>query len=367
MCHHAVAQGNVGIPDRRVHVAETVDRPDAHVALSPDDVVVVRQSRLWRNGGFALLAVVFVAVIVYGVTRKTVGGVAIAVVFGCILVVLVVLGFVLARNDASIEVSTDRVRYVGMLMRPQPEMNREQGADLLLYKHRTERHTSRELTLEQVATSVAWTLPFFTRRALRAACTSRGWHVESRWLRDRRAFGRRVTGDGLGVETAPGVPVTEAVDDPKAPVAAPSDVVVVNQSHSKRDSLFGSLAALLLLVLVDDFNGPGSTGDLISGAVFTGVLLVIVIIGWWRVVRRESRIEVSADRLRFVGRSSRRHPDLMHDQGVDLVMRQRLALKLKQVDTSVTWSIWFYSRSNVAAACTSRGWQVQKRRRSPRR
>lgn len=93
----------------------------------------------------------------------------------------------------------------------------------------TERNaTSRELTLEQVATSVAWTLPFFTRRALRAACTSRGWHVESRWPRDRRAFGRRVTGDGLSVETAPGAPVTEAVDDPKAPVAPPSDVVVVN-------------------------------------------------------------------------------------------------------------------------------------------
>jgi hypothetical protein len=54
-------------------------------------------------------------------------------------------------------------------------------------------------------------------------------HVESRWPRDRRAFGRRVTGDGLSVETAHGASVTEAVDDPKAPVALPSDVVVVNQ------------------------------------------------------------------------------------------------------------------------------------------
>jgi hypothetical protein len=225
------------------------------------------------------------------------------------------------------------LRYVGTLMRPRPEMNREQGADLQLYKHRTERNTSRELTLEQVATSVTWTLPFFTRRPVRAAWMSRGWHVESRWLRDRRAFGRRVTGDGLSVETAPRAPVMEAVDDQKAPVAPLSDVVVVNQSHSKRDSLFGGLAALLVLVLVDDFDDPGSTGDLISGAVFTGVLLVIVIIAWclvpgawclvpgawclvpgawclvpgaWcLVVRRESRIEVSADRLRFVGKSSR--------------------------------------------------------------
>src|SRR5215475_906568 len=200
----------VASPIGGVHVAETAEAPDAQLAPPPTGPIIVRQSRLLRDGGFALAVVGLGLFIAYFVSKKTVGGITIGVVLSFSLVMAVVLGIRLARNDVRLEVYADRLRYVGRFFPRQAEMRREDGADLLLYRSRRERNSSRFLTLEQLATSLTWSLPYFTRRAVIAACTSLGWRVESRssWYRPGSVW--RATADRLGARTASGVSVTQA-------------------------------------------------------------------------------------------------------------------------------------------------------------
>ena len=165
---------------RRATVAQTADDPDARVARRLAGVVVIRQNRLLRDGGFAI--VVLAAVIVYSFTRQMDGG----VLLGLCLVVAVVAWWVIARSEIRIEVSAERLRQLVGTVGLGPGMIREQGADLLLYKRPTD--GSYTLTLEQVATSATWSLHYVTRRSVTAACTSRGWHIENRWCRERRGF-----------------------------------------------------------------------------------------------------------------------------------------------------------------------------------
>src|SRR5262249_36626611 len=134
----------------------------------------------------------------------------------------------------------------------------------------------------------------------------------------------RATADRLGARTASGVSVTQAVGDSHARVGQPpSGIVVVRQSQSLRDGSLGGLTALLALALFDDLRDPGTNSDRLDAGVFIGLLVVAAAVGWWRALRRKSRVEVSPDRLRFVGNSSRPHPDLIRDQGDELVMYRR--------------------------------------------
>src|SRR5262245_54638045 len=306
-------------------VAEAVDGPAARVAPGPGGIVVITPSRLRREGSFVIFGIGYPALLVFGASGLTIGGRVIAGVFGALgLVVLAFVWWVEVHLATRIEVSADRARLLTRRGPLGPDLIREHGPDLLLYRQRIEGQSSPSLTLAQVATSVTWKVRYFSRRAIADACTSCGWHVESRSRRDRRAFGRRVAGTVPGMGTVLGAVATEVVHAPNARFGPPtSDVTVVTQSHAQRDTFFIAGASLLGLALVNDLFGPGTIGDRVSGAVFFGVLIVGLVIGWSRTAHRKSRIEVSAARLRFVGKSSRPYPDLIRDQGADLVMYPR--------------------------------------------
>ena len=351
----------------RARASDALHDANARVGPPRSDVVVVNQSHTQRDAIFTGLTVL-VALGLFnnfrgpGTTGDRVSG---AVFFGVLIVVVVIGWWRTARRASRIEVSAERLRFLGKSSRPHPDLIRDQGADLVMYPSR-----AYLLMVEQPATSVTWPLPFYTGPEVAAACTSCGWHVENRRRRDRRAFERRVTGTAIDVGTVPGAAVTEAVGDANVRVAAPpSDVVMVKQGHAQRDAVYGVLTALFGFALIDDgLLEPLTTSDRVTGVIVFGALLVVVVIGWWWAVRRHSRIEVSAERLRFVARSSRPRPDLIRDQGADLVMYTRRVhtLTLEQVATSLTWRLPHYTRSDVVSACASRGWNVANRRRRRR-
>jgi hypothetical protein len=158
-------------------MCEKVQDPDGATAPQPADVLVVNQSLAQRNIGFGFILAVCVAAIVRGIPGATTtsGAVAVGVIFGAILLVFL-RGWVRSlRHPSTIEVSKERIRYVSGPNERRADLIRDRGSALVIYVRLTGRFAT--MMLEQTATSVAWSLPYFTRKAITTACEARGWQV----------------------------------------------------------------------------------------------------------------------------------------------------------------------------------------------
>ena len=147
------------------------------IMTEPDvtqDVVVVRESRLQRDGVYGFLTLAFIAALVRGVLGATTSGgtVGAGVVFG-VLIVVVVAGWVRAiRSPDRLEVSASLIRYVPASGAPR-QVSRQGGDELRFVTKRAGRLAFPSLF--QSATATTLPLRWFTHAAVRTACESKGW------------------------------------------------------------------------------------------------------------------------------------------------------------------------------------------------
>lgn len=141
-------------------------------------------------------------------------------------------------------------------------------------------------------------------------------------------------------------------------------VSVVRPSRAQRDGL----AALLLLAfgfaLVRGLIGAETTiGRVAVGVIFGGVVLMILA-GWLRLVRRPDLLEVSDEEIRYAPSSGREHPIIPRDHGETLRFVARSAgrlsfLALSQPGSGTMLALHLFSRKSVQAACEAHGWRFE--------
>lgn len=146
----------------------------------PGEVIVVRPSRLGRDGMFAAIDAVLVLILVRvwtGSPDSTVTVTVMSVVFGGLLVLVTVIWWLLRRHPARIEVSTDRMRYVNDRQPAvsDPDFVRADGDELRFTTQVSGK--SSMMVLTQTATGIAWKLPFFSQKSIVAAAQQRQWRV----------------------------------------------------------------------------------------------------------------------------------------------------------------------------------------------
>src|ERR1700722_7305955 len=150
---------------------------------SPEDcgVLVVRESRVQRDGLFGFLSVAFAVALARALAHSR-APVVLVVLFSALVAFVLATWWFMRRHPDRLEVSADRIRYVttatNRARTARPDFVRAEGGEVRfgirsgggLYRYRT-------LVLTQVATSHTWELRFFTRKPIATACQQRGWRV----------------------------------------------------------------------------------------------------------------------------------------------------------------------------------------------
>jgi cytochrome c biogenesis protein CcdA len=125
---------------------------------------------------FGFLTVAMAAALIRGVigAQTTTGRVAVAVIFGVLLVVFLTGWVVSARRPAHLEITEDTIRYVtrnGQVT----ALSRQQGDQLRFTTRRAGRIWTLGLSVVPGPGPVLTPLNFFSRKAVRQACQARGW------------------------------------------------------------------------------------------------------------------------------------------------------------------------------------------------
>jgi hypothetical protein len=153
----------------------------AGAAGEPDrsaDVIVVRQSKVQRDGLLGGLVTLFIAAFAGGaLSAATTGGRIAAAVFGGIVVAVLVLGWIrTVRNSCHLEISDRSVTAVGARFQP-ITLSREGGNDLRFITTGSARYRSRGLIAAGSSTVIP--LPYFSLREIRRQCAARGWQFQN--------------------------------------------------------------------------------------------------------------------------------------------------------------------------------------------
>jgi hypothetical protein len=149
-------------------------------AINPDSgATVVRESRAQISTLLGLLTVACVAALARGVpgAQTAAGRLAVAVVFGDLLVILVVGWIVMLRRPGRLEITEDTIRYVqrnGQVS----TLSRRPGDELRWVKQLRGRIWRLELTVP--GTDAVMLLGTFSRKTVQQACLARGWRFDDR-------------------------------------------------------------------------------------------------------------------------------------------------------------------------------------------
>ena len=164
---------------RLIYIAQRAQKYDSHMGAANADsrATIVRESRAQLRALFGFLTLVCAAALARGVpgAQTTAGRVAVAVVFGGLLVVLVVGWIVTIRRPRRLEITEGAVRYVqrnGQVA----TLSRQQGDELRWVKQLRGRTWRLGLTI--VGTDTIMLLGTFSRKAVRQACLARGWRFD---------------------------------------------------------------------------------------------------------------------------------------------------------------------------------------------
>ena len=142
------------------------------------DAVVVRQSRLQRDGLFTALLAVFALAFARGFTgAQTAGGrVAVTVFVGVVAALLAWLWIRSVRRPCHLEISGRAITCVGA--RDQPiTLSRRSGDELRVVSLGSGRYRSRGLTIPGAGTVIP--LSFFSLGEVRRQCVASGWRFTS--------------------------------------------------------------------------------------------------------------------------------------------------------------------------------------------
>ena len=145
-------------------------------ATDPAAIVVTDRPQIGILYAFLSLAVA--VVLARGVVgaHTAAGRVAIAVIFGILLVVFIAAWIAAIRRPARVEVTKDAIRYVqrnGQVS----SLSRQLGDELgFVQTRRGPRIWTLGLTI--TGTDAVITLGYFSRHAIREACRARGWRFD---------------------------------------------------------------------------------------------------------------------------------------------------------------------------------------------
>jgi hypothetical protein len=153
---------------------------------APDPgAIVVSESRSQIGILFGFLSLAFAVALARGVIdgESTSGRVAVAVIFGILVLICVRAWIMMIRRPARLEVAGDVIRYVprnGQVS----TLSRQQGDELrFVQRRRGARIWTIELTIGGSGTGIV--LGFFSRNAVRQACLVRGWRFDGQIGRGR--------------------------------------------------------------------------------------------------------------------------------------------------------------------------------------
>jgi hypothetical protein len=154
---------------------------------APDPgAIVVSESRSQIGLLFGFLSLAFAVALARGVTgaQSTPGRVAVAVIFGVLVLFCLRAWITMVRRPARLEIAGDVIRYVPR-HGPVSALSRQQGDELCFVKRQQgPRLWALELTIAGSGTGIV--LGFFSRNAVRQACLARGWRFDGQ-IRRRRA------------------------------------------------------------------------------------------------------------------------------------------------------------------------------------
>jgi hypothetical protein len=142
----------------------------------------------------------------------------------------------------------------------------------------------------------------------------------------------------------------------------PVGAIVIQESNAQRNVLYGFLTIALGLAIARGAVSHPSGGTLVV-IVVLAVVLALMLAAWWRTWRDPYRIEVSVERVRYLGRKTREYPDLVRDAGIDLWLYTRPVgrtdvLVLEQPASGQQWTLRFFGRQPLVDACVARGWSL---------
>ena len=153
--------------------------PDPMPATPAAAVIVVRQSRLQRDGLFGALVAVFLVALARGYPHaQTTTGRFVLVVFVAVVTAALVVAWVrLIRRPCHLEISGQAVRFVDERGATQV-LSRGQGEQLKVVSLGGGRYRRPGLTIAGTGTVIP--LPFFSVREVRRQCLAAGWSFAGR-------------------------------------------------------------------------------------------------------------------------------------------------------------------------------------------
>ncbi|HSS68916.1 MAG TPA: hypothetical protein VLK34_10225 [Nocardioidaceae bacterium] len=154
-----------------------------------------------------------------------------------------------------------------------------------------------------------------------------------------------------------------------AALSGPVGAIVIRESNTQRNFLYGFLTVAIAVALVRGALSHPDGFTLVVMALLT-VVFALVLAAWWLTWRDPYRVEVSVERVRYLGRKTLGYPDLVRDRGIDLWLYARPAgrsevLVLEQPASGQEWTLRFVGRQPLVDACTARGWTIVSTRRRP--
>ena len=143
--------------------------------------IVVRQSRLQRDGLFGALVAVFLIALARGYPHaQTATGRAVLVVFVAVVTAALVLARArLIRRPCRLEISGQAVTFVDGRGTTRV-LSRDQGDQLRVVRLGSGRYRQAGLAIAGPGTGPAIPLPFFSVREVRRQCLAAGWSFTSR-------------------------------------------------------------------------------------------------------------------------------------------------------------------------------------------
>ena len=110
--------------------------------------------------------------------------------------------------------------------------------------------------------------------------------------------------------------------------------------------------------------GAETTAGRVTVGVIFGGLLVLILVGWARLVRHPELLEVSDQEIRRASPSGRLTSVIMREHGDALRFATRSAgrlrlLTLSQPGSGTSLTLQLFSRKAVRAACEAHGWRFE--------
>jgi hypothetical protein len=143
--------------------------------------------------------------------------------------------------------------------------------------------------------------------------------------------------------------------------SAPGRVTVVKESAAFRDGFWGALTAVCVAPAVLNYLNADTTAGRVVGTVVFSVLAVLVMMGWYRVRRAPTRLEISDDAVTQFNATPTGPTALLRSQGDELMFVTRGGARFRYVVLTARGSdtelpLRYFSRRAIERACRAHGW-----------